>query len=90
MKAEIITWSDAPLLLKQFHYTCNTLTESTCLNKGLTTFIYTLRVTFTCYIFFDLMNFADGVVASEHVEVEGLGVFTNPRPCTNVRSGPPS
>ena len=50
--------------------------------------MYTL--TFTCDIFFDLMNFADWVVASEHVEVEGLGVFTNPRPCANVRSGPPS
>ena len=36
------------------------------------------------------MNLADGVVASEHVEVEGLGVFTNTCPCADVRSGPPS
>ena len=44
----------------------------------------------TCDVFFDLMNLADGVVASEHVEVEGLGVFANTCPCADVRSGPPS
>lgn len=44
---------------------------------------------FTCDIFFDLLNLADGVVASEHVQVEGLGVFTNTCPCADVRSCPP-
>lgn len=42
----------------------------------------------TCHIFFDLMNLADGVVASKHVEVEGLGVFADTCPCAYVRSGP--
>lgn len=44
----------------------------------------------TCDILFDLMNLADGVVASEHVKVEGLGIFTNTCPCADVRGGPPS
>lgn len=42
----------------------------------------------TCHIFFDLMNLADGVVASKHVEVEGLGVFADACPCAYVRRGP--
>lgn len=42
----------------------------------------------TCDIFFDLMNLADGVVSSEHVEVEGLRVFADTGPRADVRSGP--
>lgn len=42
----------------------------------------------TCDIFFDLMNLADGVVPSEHVEVEGLRVFADTGPRADVRSGP--
>lgn len=42
----------------------------------------------TCDIFFDLMNLADGVVSSEHVEVEGLRVFADTGPRADVRCGP--
>lgn len=43
----------------------------------------------TCDVFFDLVDLADRVVSSEHVEVKRLGVFTNMCPCAYVRSGPP-
>lgn len=43
----------------------------------------------TCDVFFDLVDLADGVVASEHVQVERLRVFSHTGPCANVRSGPP-
>ena len=44
----------------------------------------------TCDILFDLVNLADGVVPPEHVQIEGLRVFTNTLPCGDVRSCPSS
>lgn len=43
----------------------------------------------TCNIFFDVMNLADGVVTPKHVQIEGLGVFTQTGPHADVRRRPP-
>lgn len=35
------------------------------------------------------MDFTDGIVSPEHVEVEGLRVFAHSGPGADVRGGPP-
>lgn len=44
----------------------------------------------TCDVLFDLVDFADGVVSSEHVQVEGSGVSADARPRADVRRRPPA
>lgn len=44
----------------------------------------------TCDVLLDLVDFADGVVSSEHVQVEGLGVSADARPRADVRRRPPA
>lgn len=44
----------------------------------------------TCDVLLDLVDFADGVVSSEHVQVEELGVSADARPRADVWRRPPA